>query len=265
MRAHSLMFIVLSLATCARAGNHGFPVDWRPAGARVDLSGYTLAFHDEFDSTAGLGDATAHTPWVVGRHSVMHGGEAMAAAGDVHAYSARDGVLTLATRYDTYKDRVRYLEADIETRHTFGPNFYAEVRMRGMQVDGGHAGVWMRGEDAGQGHPEVDIVEQYGPGDRFDHSTSHMWPGRKGGRPVYTSSLTPRDEPRGVVGWHTYGLLATDDDYTIYRDGEALKSIARQSSQRSPMYLLLSVFGFRDGAPPVSMKIDYARIYLPLR
>ena len=50
---------------------------------------------------------------------------------------------------------------------------------------------------------------------------------------------------------------------TIYRDGEGLKSIARQPSQRVPMYLLLSVFGFRDGAPPVSMKVDYVRIYLP--
>lgn len=262
MRAHSLTFVVLSLATCARAGNHGFPVDWRPA-ARVDLSGYTLAFDDEFDSTAGLGDWTARTPWVVGRHSVLRAGESMAWAGDDKAYSAHDGVLTLATRYDTYQGRIHYLEADIETRHTFGPNFYAEVRMRGMQIDGGHGGAWMLGEDLGQGHPEVDIVEQYGPGDRFDHSTSHMWPGRSGGKDLYTSTLTPRDEPRGSVGWHTYGLLATDDDFTLYRDGEALKTIARQPAQRVPMYLLLSVFGLRDGAPPVSLKADYVRVYTP--
>ena len=257
MRFPLATMAVLTLATCAHAGNHGFPTDWRPGGPPLDLSAYRMSFHDEFDSTAGLGSAQASTPWEVGRHSVLNKGEKMAWAGDPEAYTTEGGVLTLATRYSRFDGR--YVEADIETRRSFGPNAYFEVRMQGPQVDGVHSGVWVRGEEHGQGHPEIDLVEQYGPEDPFDHSSSHTW--AHGGPHVFTSTLTPRPEGRGIE-WHTYGLLATDDAFTVYRDGKPLKTIARLPAQRVPLYLLISLFGNKN-PPPATLKVDWARVYEP--
>ena len=238
----------------ALAGNNGLPAGW---SAPSQPEHGALVFDDEFDGCTGLWRPGAG--WVIGRHAVMHAGERMAWAGDPSAYTCSGGVLTLATRPSLVVPGVM-TEADVETAATFGPDFYAEVRFQGQQIAGQHSGVWLLGVEAGQGHPELDIVEQYGPDDQYDHAASHLWPGPSAQTAhVYASALIPRPEGK-AVGWHTYGLQATPTAFTVWRDGAPVQTIPRQPRQRTPMYLLVSLFG-NDAPAPAAVKVDYVRVY----
>ena len=272
-----------AMATSASAGNYGMPSDW---GAPTTCTGtdwlkcmtgnktYKLVFSDEFN-TMQLANPGSVNSWFVGVHPVMQAGEKMAWAGDGYgSYTDPAGVLTLSTRYSVVTAGV-FCEADVESLDDSGhghawQNFYAEVRMRGPQNNTNHNGVWFLSKDNGRtdstgGHTEVDLVEQYGPNDQFDHSSSHFWPGRRTDiQHTYTSTLTARPEGK-AIDWHTYGLLATDTQFVIARDGKPIKVIQRTPQQRAPLYLLLSIFGnpgmgTRQAA---SMQVDYVRVYTP--
>lgn len=256
-----------AIALAATAAHAADLPSWSAASG-PDLTLYALAFSDEFDTTAGIGDgrgATAPaTPWWDFRHACcLRAGETYVGAKDARAYSATGGVLTMSTYVNAQGVNT---EADIETVKSFGPDFYAEVRMRGPQVNGVHAGVWFLSVDNGKsdatgGHAELDLAEQYGPSDQGDHSASHIWPGsRKDIAHQFVSAWTVRPEGKAVA-WHTYGLLATDSTFTIYRDGQSVQRIARLPSQRVPMYLLLSLFGNGPHAPPATMQVDYVRVW----
>ena len=259
-------FLLGALALAAAPAHAADLPSWSAAQG-PDLTRYTLAFSDEFDSTAGIGDghgATAPTtPWWDFRHPVNMAGETYVSATDTRAYSAAGGVLTMSTYVNAHGVNT---EADVETVRSFGPNFYAEVRMRGPQVNGVHAGVWFLSVDNGKsdatgGHVELDLVEQYGPSDQGDHSASHVWPGaRKDIAHQSTSAWTVRPEGKAVA-WHTYGLEAEDAVFTIWRDGAPVQRIPRPPSQRIPMYLLLSLFGNQAHAPAATMQVDYVRIW----
>jgi hypothetical protein len=261
-----LVVLIAAFALPATVARPAALPSWSTASG-PDLTGYTLAFSDDFDSTAGIGDGRGAipptTPWWDFRHPVLLPGETYVGAGDRKAYSAQGGVLTLSTYVNAQGVNT---EADIETVRSFGPNFYAEVRMRGPQVNGVHAGVWFLSVDNGRadvtgGHAELDLVEQYGPGDQGDHSASHVWPGaRKDVAAQFTSAWTVRPEGKAVA-WHTYGLEATDAVFTIWRDGAPVQRIARLPSQRVPMYLLLSLFGAQAHAPPATLQVDYVRVW----
>lgn len=267
-------------AGAARAGNHGFPVDWSVpscagAAARLPpckpyLGGYKLAFDDEFD-TLRLGNDGVLSPWYAGVHPLMASGDKMAFAGDPWAYTVSGGVLTLSTRYAGSQ----YVEVDMETFDNHGhgfakSGFYAEIRARGPQVDGAHSGIWFLSTDTGKadttgGHAEFDLVEQYGPSDQFDHSSTHIWPGaRQDIDHVYTSTLTSRPEGKASA-WHVYGVMATSDLFVIYRDGVAIKQVPRQALQRKDLHLILSMVRNADAgvAPAATMLVDYVRIWTP--
>ncbi len=264
MKPTSFKLGAMALAATAA---HAADLPLWSAATGPDLTLYTLAFSDEFDTTAGIGNgrgATAPpTPWWDFRHPVMFTSETYVSATDARAYLASGGVLTMSTYVNAQGVNT---EADIETVRSFGPDFYAEVRMRGPQVNGVHAGVWFLSVDNGRsdatgGHAELDLVEQYGPSDQGDHCASHVWPGaRKGISHQSVSAWTVRPEGKAVA-WHTYGLLATERTFTIYRDGAPVQRIARLPSQHVPMYLLLSLFGNGPHAPPATMQVDYVRLW----
>ncbi len=237
--------------------------------AATGPEGYRLVFDDEFDSTAGIGNGRGNrppsTPWWNFRHAILLPGENYVSASDRRAYSTSNGVLTMATYRNA---QGKMTEADIETVRTFGPEFYAEVRMRGPQVGGTHDGVWFlsvengRGDPTG-GHTEFDLVEQYGPSDQGDHSTIHQWPGsRHDIQHKWKSYWSPRPEGKSMQ-WHTYGLAATRDAFVVSRDGGVIQRIPRSPGQVVPMYLLLSLFGNGPHAPPATMLVDYVRVYEP--
>ena len=264
MRARALLASAAALALAASARAATFP-SW-VASPGPNLADKTLVFDDEFNDTSGIGNGRGAqppaTPWWDFRHPVMLAGETYVGAQDTRAYSATGGVLSMSTYVNAQEVNT---EADIETVAAW-TNFYAEVRMRGPQVNGAHAGVWFLSGDNGRadatgGHAELDLVEQYGPGDQGDHSASHVWPGaRKDIVHQSVSAWTVRPEGKAVA-WHTYGLEATDSTFTIWRDGAPVQRIARLPSQRVPMYLLLSLLGNQTHAPPATMQVDYVRIW----
>lgn len=261
----------------AWADSHGVPTDWTAAPActgknaakkaacqPLDMSHLQLAFDEEFDKLPpSLAKSNAAGPWVVGRHAPLYAGETYAWAGDALAYSVSNGVLDIHGRDlgGTYR------MGDIEMVQAWQDGYW-EVRLRGPQVPI-HFGAWLLSyengrNDATGGHAEVDMVEQYGPNDPNDHSSSHDWPGaRTDFSSGYASLYSPRTEARGSVAWHTYGLLATEDAFTVFRDGKQLGTIARQPLQRRPLYLLLSLFGFAGEPPAADVQVDYVRVYTP--
>ena len=262
--AAALAFMALAPAAAPAAD---LPA-WSPA-AGPNLAGYTLAFSDEFNDASGIGNGRGNiapaTPWWNFRHPVLLAGETYVSATDARAYGVAAGVLTMSTYVNAQGVNT---EADIETVKAW-TNFYAEVRMKGPQVNGVHDGVWFLSVDNGHtdatgGHTELDLVEQYGPSDQGDHSASHLWAGSRP-KPVVSESVsawTVRPEGK-AIGWHVYGLEATDDAFTIWRDGAPIQRIARLPSQRVPLYLLLSIFGNQKNAPPATMQVDYVRVYTP--
>lgn len=236
---------------------------------------YKLTWQEEFNALSLVNVGQTNAKWFAGVHAILVSGEKMAFAGDPWAYKVSNGSAILSTRYVDDKGTTRYAEADMETYDGRGhgmrwQNFYAEVRFKGSQDPATHAGVWFLSADNGKsdntgGHAELDLLEQYGPGDQFDHSSSHIWPGgRKDIQHVYSSTGVVRPEGKAIA-WHTYGLLATNDSFVIVRDGKPTTWIPRLPQQRVPLYMLISLMG-NPGAgkpPPTSVAVDYVRIYTP--
>lgn len=180
-----------------------------------------------------------------------------------------------ATRYYT---NGKYIETELETLDNHGhgqawTNFYAEVRYMGQQGAYNHGGIAFYSVDNGAsdttgGHYEFDLLEQYGPGDQFDHFTTHIWAGN---RTDITSSANSngiaRPENKQPVDWHVYGLLATPSYFVWFRDGVAQQYIQRSSLQQTPAHMAITLFGnWQAGAPnpsATSIQIDYVHVYTP--
>ena len=236
-------------------------------------SRYKLSWQDEFNFlNAGADGASAR--WFAAIHTPFIGGDWMATYNDATAYSVSGGQLQMTSYWSGAGSNAHYMETDLQSadRHGRGflaQNFYAEVRARGPQQTATHSGIWFLSMDYGAsdttgGHTELDMLEQYGPGDQFDHASSHIWPGNTGGAHIYASTGVVRPEGK-AVNWHTYGLLATDSVFTLFRDGVATRTIARQPKQRVPLYIVMTLFPNPSAATPGTayMQVDYVRVYLP--
>jgi beta-glucanase (GH16 family) len=255
-----------AVSQCARAANHGFPVDWdrSHAGESLDLKGYKLVFADEFDQLR-LGREGGPGPWYAPIHTALGMGD-LAVPPDP-AYAVADGELRLTTRLEAG----RWREANLQTQDAAGAGFaqqngYFEARIALPLEHGAHAGFWLLSRhDRDHGHAEFDVVEAYGAGGRWGHhSTSHIWPGRLSGvRAIFTSNITPI--PSLLSGFHTFGALADRDRFVVYYDRKEVARIARQPEQQAPLYMLISLFENGGDPPqePASMRVDWVRAYAP--
>ena len=251
-----------------RLGAHGaslnFPVGWSAAhfGQRLDLRGYALAFDDGFDRLRLTPDGGAG-PWFAPIHTPL--GMGTRALPGEPAFAVSGGVLTLSTR------RVdgRWREANMQTMDSHGRGFafrdgYVEMRAAPAAAPGAHDGLWLLSMNRGRGHVEVDVLESYGLGSPDLHVASHVWP-PPGGVAGAASQVTLF--PRLYSGYHRFGLLATEHLLISYLDGREVARIPRLPVQRAPMYVLLSMFE-NSAAPrrqPAALKVDYVRVYQPLR
>jgi hypothetical protein len=253
-----------AMSQCARAANHGFPVDWdrSHAGEPLDLEGYRMVFHDEFDHLR-VSREGGPGPWYAPIHTALGMGD-LATPPDP-AYAVADGELRLTTRIEGG----RWREANLQTQDAAGAGFaqqngYFEARIALPLEPGAHAGFWLLSRhDRDRGHAEFDIVESYGAKGRWGHhTTSHIWPGRLSGRgPIFTSNITPT--PSLLSGFHTFGALAEPDRFVVYYDRKEVARIARQPEQQAPLYMLISLFENRGDPPqePASMRVDWVRAY----
>ncbi len=235
------------------------------AGTSLSLLDYELAWEDEFDSLNASRDGRGTGPWFSGVHTILVKGEEMAHIGD-EAYAIDNGVLVMSTRVNP-KTR-RRVEAHLQTADKHGhivafQNAYFEAKLALPEAKGSHSGFWLLSEEKGKGHTEVDVVEAYGPGDEAIHSSSHIWPRP----PREHESVSNYQREKDLFGrFHTYGLMATDDEFKFYFDGKEIAKIERLAEQRVALYMLLSVFG-NPTQPvieqPAIMQVDYVRVYTP--
>jgi hypothetical protein len=266
--------------------NVGFPANWQNMTACTGLSSqpatcassyytsrYRLAWQEEFNFLNVGGDG-ASGRWFAAVHAPAVYGDWVAKYTDTAAYGVTSGQLNLATRWDGTGSSAHFVEGELQTIDRNGKgflaqNFYAEVRVRGPQKSATHSGIWFLSQDNGAtdatgGHTEIDMLEQYGPTDQYDHASSHIWPGSTGGAHIFASTGVARPEGK-AVNWHTYGLLATDSAFTTFRDGVMMQTIARQPKQRVPLYAVISLYPNPPVGTPTasSIQVDYMRFYLP--
>ncbi len=223
-----------------------------------------LAFDEEFDDPGRIAVSGAG-PWYPGVHAVLAEGEKMAGLPDP-AIKVEDGLLALSTRVDPADGR--RIEAHIQTLDALGDvtafeDGYIEIRAKLPAALGSHAGAWLLGREEGQGHPEFDIMETYGVGDWFVHSSSHTWPGADPDAPAHAYASTLHLAPDLYADFHTFGVKLDREWVTAYFDGRVTGMIKRDRGQHVPLYILLSVFG--NPAQPViedaTMLVDYVRVY----
>ena len=160
------------------------------------------------------------------------------------------------------------MKANLQTQDSAGAGFsqangYFEARIALPAAAGAHAGFWLLSRhDRDRGHAEFDIVESYGAGGRWGHhATSHIWPGRLGGRHVFASAITPA--PALLSGFHLFGALADREKFVVYYDRREVARIARRPEQQAPLYMVISLFENAGDPPqdPAALGVAWVRAY----
>ena len=160
---------------------------------------------------------------------------------------------------------------------------YIEARLHLPTGQGIWPAFWMLGADLpapGVGWPEcgeIDIMENKGREPGINHSSLHG-PGYSGEAPL-TATYTLPDGQRFSDGYHTFGVLWTQDSVAFSVDGHVFETRTPADLPPGkawvfthPFFFLLNVAvgGHFGGDPdattvfPQKMLVDYIRVYKPL-
>ncbi|MBN2308141.1 MAG: glycoside hydrolase family 16 protein [Candidatus Hydrogenedentes bacterium] len=248
--------IVAAVAVAACAAGCA-SVQGRGAGSGAPVEGYALAWADEFDGTTldpGKWDHRDLGP----RRDAINVRENANLDGKGHL------VLTTSKHGDAYHTAMICTHGKYDT--AFG---YFECRVK-LQTQIGHwSAFWLMtptmakpvGDPATAGS-EIDIYEFLRKrGERVQH-TNH-WDGY-GDDHKWRVSIV--DRPGITEGWHTFGLLWTEDEYVFYVDGERTWATDQGISHR-PEYMILSLevgeWGgdIAEAELPDHLYVDYVRVY----
>ncbi len=223
----------------------------------IPVKGYKLVWSDEFDGTAM--DPTKWDYRDTGpRRDAVNVKETVALDGEGHL------VLTTKRSGDTYHTAMIGTQGKFET--TFG---YFECRVQ-LQKEMGHwSAFWLQtptlgkeiGNTAASG-TEIDVFEYMrSVGDGVAHNLH--WDGYKkdhktAGRRAAVPGLSK--------GWHTFGLLWTQNEYVFYVDGNETWRSDKAISQRTQYIILSLEVGKLAGdiskaTLPDSLYVDYVRVY----
>ena len=223
----------------------------------IPVKDYELVWSDQFNGTAldmtkwdyrGLGP----------RRDAVNVKDTVALDGQGHL------VLTTKQSADVYHTAMIGTQGKYET--CFG---YFECRVRLQEQIGHWSAFWLQSPTLGQtiGDPgrsgtEIDIFEYLRKYPDTIHHNLH-WDGYKeqhksAGKKVLIPDLSK--------GWHTIGLLWTEQEYVFYVDGkESWRSSEAVSKRREYMILSLEVGKWAgdiaDAALPDSLYVDYVRVY----
>ncbi len=231
--------------------------DDRPATPSAPLEGYRLAWADEFN-----GETLDLSKW-------RHRGLGPRKGGVNVKETVRldgDGRLILTTR----KEGDVYQTAMIATHETYLTTYgYFECRVQLQQEVGHWSAFWLQSPTYGQpvGDParagtEIDIFEYLRrKGDAVQH-TLH-WDGY--GEDHQSKGKVPVVPGLGK-GWHTFGLLWTEDEYVFYVDGRVTWRTRDGVSRRSEYMILSLEVGewagdIGEAALPDHLLVDYVRVF----
>ena len=178
----------------------------------------------------------------------------------ISAYRANDGKI--------YSGRIN---ACRQTGWQYG---YMEARIKLPTGKGTWPAFWMMPVEGGRWPAcgEIDIMEEIGGDPNMIHSTIHT---RK-----YNNTGTPIENGHRIVegaegNFHVYGMEWTAEHMLFYVDGEQLLEYKNEGTVDAwpfdkPFYIILNLAwggdwggsrGVDDEALPITMEVDYVRVY----
>jgi beta-glucanase (GH16 family) len=240
-----------------------------------DLTGYTLAFDEEFEGPLSVSAYGPVTKWIA--HTPYKGdfGEAWFTEPTYSPspFSIKDGILSITAWKDPSRNNHwrSGLLASVDTR---GKGFsqalgYYEARMRLPDGPGVWPAFWLNGLGSFKNPKtkvaEIDIVEEYGVDARIAHQHVHIWnPNGSQFSDAHNSSTLPGM----TTGFHTYGALIKTDYIHFYFDGVELWKTPTPPEAKEALYVMVDL-ALGGGWPidqtpnPSHLSVDYIRVYAP--
>ncbi|TIV06051.1 MAG: glycoside hydrolase family 16 protein, partial [Mesorhizobium sp.] len=185
----------------------------------------------------------------------------------VNPFSVEDGVLTITAArapeaIRPYINNYQYTSGLLTTYESFAQTYgYFEIRADMPEKQGVWPAFWLLPAD-GSWPPELDVVEMVGQDPNKLILTGHS--NATGTHTKVSSTAYVAD----TAGFHTYGVLWTEDELVWYFDDVEVARAATPADMHEPMYMLvdLAVGGMAgtpaDGlATPAEMQIDYIHAY----
>ena len=244
----------------------------------VTPAGYTLVWNDEFDKGTTLGSDWTHEVqgpgWVNNELQSYVNGQ----VNGKRVTELKDGILHINCFKDGGKIYSGRVYAKVGTGWTYG---YFEARINLPKGKGTWPAFWMMpvGNDWGT-NPwpkcgEIDIMEEVGVVPNEVSSSIHTQKYNHTKNTQKTHAMRIAD---AEGGWHTYALEWTEDAITTYVDGKVQlavkKSVLGTDHDSWPFhyafYPILNLAwggswggmqGVDESALPVTMKVDYVRVF----
>lgn len=173
-------------------------------------------------------------------------------------------ILTTKRSDDNYHTAMIGTQGKFET--TFG---YFECRVQLQEQIGHWSAFWLQtptmGKEIGntaKSGTEIDIFEYLRREGDTVHHTLH-WDGYKKN---HKSAKTTPSIPGLSKGWHTFGVLWTDEEYVFYIDGKETWRTNQAISKRSEFIILSLEVGkwagnISEAELPDRLYVDYVRVY----
>jgi len=243
----------------------------------LDTSAMQLTFADEFDSLS-LWDGESGT-WdsnywwgAPNGNSLHNNGErqwyidhAYGPTRSVNPFSIEDGVLTITAarapeEIRPYINNYEYTSGMLTSFESFAQTYgYFEIRADMPDEKGTWPAFWLLPAD-GNWPPELDVVEMRGQDPNQLVLTAHS---------EATGDHTQIRTVANVAsteGFHTYGLLWTEDELVWYFDDVEVARAETPADMHDPMYMIVNMgLGGWAGTPSddlaAEMKIDYIHAY----
>jgi beta-glucanase (GH16 family) len=261
----------------------------RTNGPPLDLSGYSLAWSDEFDRRQILaGNQSGSAQWYAGAQGGPYGAASVGYSPRDDVYIVEDGILTIRAHAYTNARGQRtgdWYSGHLQTINTKGEGFalqegYFEARMKFPSSMGAWPAFWLKHRNKwlvpNSQNIEIDVVEWYG-GDWYGHHhTIHIGEGAT--RKFWGDYENVKDGDGKPVDlshdWHTHGALITRDWIVIYLDRLEIGRFPMLEPLRTPLYpqLTLSILKQPDtgvvspqAISPMDLHVDYVRVYAPNR
>jgi len=246
----SIFLLVTSISFCAAE-------EASSTDLGIPVKGYRLIWSDEFNGTAL--DMTKWDYRSLGpRRDAVNVKETVSLDGAGH--------LVLTTERDGNDVHTAMIGTEGTFQATFG---YYECRAKLQRQIGHWSAFWLQTPTMGKeiGNPEasgteIDIFEYLTKfGDAVVHNLH--WDGYQ---EDHKSDGGRASIPGLSQGWHTFGLLWTDQEYVFYVDGQETWRTDKAVSKRSEYIILSLEVGkwagdIAEAELPDSFTVDYVRVY----
>jgi hypothetical protein len=274
-----LLLFGLVLFTHARRAPGGFKAWAPPPVARLNLSGWRLAYQEGFDrlDLARAGPAR----WFAPGHSDFGLGH-FAPPEDSNVYrvqsqpGCRGGCLVLGATRDRAGGWRTTLVRSVDPAAkgaAFGLGYF-EVRAKVPLSPASWPAIWLLTTngltDPTQTRGEIDVMEHYGESWFAYHASTHLWPAnrpRPGAITRTQSAAIKIPRPDLALGFHRYGVMVGRRWITFYFDGWPVARHASSPVFASPKYLLLDLalteIESERASPRSEFLVDEVRVFTP--